>query len=214
METKHLVPFDFSDSSEIPHAMTARNYYAKVIRKYPSYEDFRQDMAAKGQPMGPQQTPLPKKTADISFQSASASFRSSTSAQPTVPPVPLQSTQQDVVEMADAGADNNDDSDSDQESIAKSMSNSTNDVAYKAIAEQTPRAATTTLSLRPSHETGRKSSATATAAAPLTSVKQESCPAQARGIAETASLLMASRKTDLARWRGSLQQRTKNYRQR
>lgn len=116
METKHLVPFDFSDSSEIPHAFTARNYYAKVIRKYSSYEDFRQDMATKVQPMGPQQTPLPNKTADISFQSASASFRSSTSVQPTVPSVPL-STQQD-----DA------DTDSDQESIAKSMPNSTNDI--------------------------------------------------------------------------------------
>ncbi|KAK4170973.1 hypothetical protein QBC36DRAFT_250419 [Triangularia setosa] len=56
------------------------------------------------------------------------------------------------------------------------------------IAEQTPRAATTTLSLRPSHETGKKSSATATAL--LTSTKQESYPTQATEIAETASLLL------------------------
>ncbi|KAK0702929.1 hypothetical protein B0T21DRAFT_109307 [Apiosordaria backusii] len=128
IEAKHLVPFNFNDSSETPHSLLARDYYAKVIRKYPSYEDLRQDMTTRGQPIGPQQTPLPKKTADTS-QSASASFRSSTSARPTIqPPAALQSMQQDDVEMADAGADNNDESDSDQESIAKSMSNSTNDI--------------------------------------------------------------------------------------
>ncbi|KAK4176397.1 hypothetical protein QBC36DRAFT_290542 [Triangularia setosa] len=128
IEAKHLAPFDFSDSSEIPHSLLAREYYAKTIRRYPSYEDLRQEMTARGQPIGPPQTPLPKKAADSSFQSVSASFRSSTSTLPTAQPAALQSLQQDDVEMADAGADNNDDSDSDQESIAKSMSNSTNDI--------------------------------------------------------------------------------------
>ncbi|KAK4199289.1 hypothetical protein QBC40DRAFT_307633 [Triangularia verruculosa] len=132
IEAKHLVPFDFNESSEIPYSSTAREYYARVIRRYPSYEDLRRDMAIRGQPIGPQQTPLPKKTADVSFQSASASFRSSTSALPTAQPLPVQPSKQDDVEMADVGADNNNDSDSDQESIAKSMSNSTNDVDMAA----------------------------------------------------------------------------------
>ncbi|KAK0671915.1 hypothetical protein QBC41DRAFT_42500 [Cercophora samala] len=123
IEAKYLTPFDFSDTSEIPHSLVAREYYAKTIRKYPSYEDLWRDMVARGQPIGPAQTPLPKKTGESSFQSAAASFPSSTSGLPAAQPVALQPLQQEDVEMADAG-----DSDSDQESVAKSMSHSTNDI--------------------------------------------------------------------------------------
>ncbi|KAK4654470.1 hypothetical protein QC762_403510 [Podospora pseudocomata] len=122
IEAKYLTPFDFGDTSEIPHSAVAREYYAKTIRKYPTYDDLRQDMTARGQPVGPAQTPLPKKMADSPSPSASVSFPSLTAGLATAQPATSQPLQQHDVEMADVG------SDSDQESVTKSMSNSTNDI--------------------------------------------------------------------------------------